>query len=64
MKRNCGNCRESKRHGLGSQVYCTFYGIIISRSYDRCHRQEPKIIEVESETDRDRVRADFREEGA
>ena len=55
MKRNCGNCKESKKHGF-SMVYCTFYGIDISNKYERCNRHRARIVEVENEADERRVR--------
>ena len=61
--RNCGNCADARKHGIGSQVYCRFYGIPISRNYDRCHRQRPVIIEVENEIINKESERDIRREG-
>lgn len=61
MIRKCANCREGKRHGW-TMVYCTFYGIDISADYDRCARHKPRIVEVENETNRERVRTNVRKD--
>jgi len=45
---NCGNCKEGKKRGW-TMTYCTFYGIDISSSYDRCSRYKPRIVEVEKD---------------
>ena len=62
--RNCGNCAEGRKHGIGKQVYCGFYGIIINANYDRCARQKPRIIEVENEVDRRSGEKTVRREGS
>ena len=49
--KNCGNCRNGKKHGR-TMVYCTFFGIDISASYDRCrHHKGALIVEVEHAQD-------------
>jgi len=51
---NCGNCIYARRNGNGTMRYCTFYGIVIRQSYSGCGIHKPRIVEVESEADRNR----------
>lgn len=50
MINNCGNCREGRKYGR-TMVYCTFYGINIRYTYNRCGRHKPRIVEVNNEND-------------
>ena len=43
MNKCCGNCRLAKKRGW-KMVFCTFFGIDISASYNKCDRHKGAVI--------------------
>lgn len=41
----CGLCEHGRKSGF-SMIYCVFYGINISREYERCRLYKSRIKEV------------------
>ena len=60
--RCCRNCKYAKKHGF-SMVYCRFYGIDISASYNRCGKFTSKVMEeADVQIIKGGVREDLRKE--